>query len=74
MHAVLVNLLVVEEDRLGFDVEQLAKAQQYIDRCKEHIDRQCSEIAQMQREGRDSSQAQALLREPVCVACSRRSD
>jgi hypothetical protein len=59
--AMLVKLLVAEEDRLAFSVDQFAKAHQFIGRCDEHIARLRDEIRRLRSQGRNPAQEEALL-------------
>jgi hypothetical protein len=59
--AIVLELLVAAEDRLGLTIEQFALAREYIARCDEHIARQRADIERMQKDGRDPSEAETLL-------------
>jgi hypothetical protein len=59
--AVLLKLLVAEECKLGFDVEQLANTDREIGRCRGHVERQRTLVAEMERDGRETARASLLL-------------
>lgn len=58
---VLLRLLVAEECKLGFDMEQLANTDREIARCRAHVERQRTLVAELKRDGRDTARASALL-------------
>lgn len=57
----LFNLLVDEENRLGFNLEQLACVDERIAAAKERVERQQNVIAQLKRDGGATKRANALL-------------
>jgi hypothetical protein len=56
-----IRLLIAEEDRLGFTLEQLANVDRHIVRCRELVDRQQERVSRMQGNGADNGQAVSLL-------------
>lgn len=57
----LIRLLIAEESRLGFTIEQLASVDRHIVRCRELIATQQARIGRIEGSGHDVSRAGALL-------------
>ena len=59
--SIVTQILVAEESKLGFTLEQLDDVNQYIGRCRELIGRQEDLLHQLESSGRDTAQARGLL-------------